>query len=75
MLDEGWPELLGGLFHASQSEEAGQRETAFRIFATTPDIIQKQHEEAVLGAFQKGFKDSDVSVHLSHIDHSTATAN
>lgn len=59
---ETWPELLGALFHASQSSDVGQRETAFRIFATTPGIIEKQHEEIVLGAFTKGFKDSEVPV-------------
>ena len=57
-----WPELLGALFQASQSSEVGQRETAFRIFATTPGIIEKQHEDVVLGAFTKGFKDGDVAV-------------
>ena len=59
---ENWPELLGVLFHASQSPDAGQREGAFRIFATTPGIIEKQHEDTVLAAFTKGFKDDDVTV-------------
>lgn len=57
-----WPELLGALFQASQSGEAGQREVAFRIFATTPGIIESQHEGVVLGAFTKGFEDTDVAV-------------
>ncbi len=61
-LDESWPELLQVLFVASQSPDAGQREGAFRIFTATPGIIEKQHEETVLGAFTKGFKDSDVIV-------------
>ncbi|KAF2148970.1 ARM repeat-containing protein [Myriangium duriaei CBS 260.36] len=65
---ETWGELLGALFQASQSGEAGQREAAFRIFATTPEIIEAQHEEVVLGAFAKGFKDSDTSVQLSAMD-------
>jgi len=60
--DEPWPELLGALFQASQSANAGQRETAYRIFAATPDIIEKQHEEVVLGAFTKGFKDEAITV-------------
>jgi len=60
--DEQWQELLGALFQCSQSTEAGQRETAFRIFATTPDIIEKQHEQAVISAFTKGFKDSETTV-------------
>lgn len=57
-----WDDLLAALFAASQSADAGQREAAFRIFATTPGIIEKQHEAVVLGAFTKGFKDTDVSV-------------
>lgn len=59
-----WSNLLGALFQASQSADAGQREAAFRIFATTPGIIEKQHEEVVLGSFTKGFKDGDVAVCL-----------
>lgn len=59
---ENWPELLQGLFMASQSPDAGQREGAFRIFRTTPGIIEKQHETTVLAVFTKGFKDDDVSV-------------
>ena len=59
---ENWTELLQTLFMSSQSTDAGQRESAFRIFTATPGIIEKQHEEAVLAAFTKGFKDSDVIV-------------
>ncbi|TKX21052.1 importin subunit beta-3 [Elsinoe australis] len=65
---ETWGELLGGLFQASQSEQEGQREAAFRIFATTPGIIEKQHEEVVLGSFTKGFKDANVEVQLAAMD-------
>lgn len=54
------------LFVASQSLDAGQREGAFRIFTTTPGIIEKQHESAVLAVFTKGFKDDDVSVRYGH---------
>ena len=32
------------------------------MFSATPDIIEKQHEETVLGAFTRGFKDSDITV-------------
>lgn len=64
-IGDQWPELLGVLFHASQSpDNAGLRETAFRIFSTTPGIIEKQHEDAVLGVFGKGLKDDEVSVSL-----------
>ena len=59
---QSWPELLGALSQASQSTDAGQREGAFRIFATTPGIIETQHEAAVQEVFAKGFKDEDVNV-------------
>lgn len=52
------------LFQASQSPEAGLRETAFRIFTTTPSVIEKQHEDAVLNVFTKGFEDENISVRL-----------
>lgn len=57
-----WPELLGALFQASQSDDAGQRETAFRIFSTTPGIIEKQHEDVVMAAFKGGFADGSTLV-------------
>jgi hypothetical protein len=65
-IDQQWPELLGILFTLSNSKEAGQRENAYRIFATTPGIIEKQHEDTVLSAFTRGFKDEDVTVSNHH---------
>ncbi|KAF2278420.1 ARM repeat-containing protein [Westerdykella ornata] len=68
--DEGvpWPDLLGALFSASQSNDAGQRETAFRIFSTTPGIIEKQHEDVVISAFKGGFVDSDTTVRIAAVE-------
>ncbi|EIT73173.1 armadillo-type protein [Aspergillus flavus] len=63
-----WPELLGVLFQASQSPDAGLREAAFRIFSTTPGIIEKPHEDAVQGVFGKGFKDDVVSVRIAAME-------
>ena len=57
-----WPELLSALYQASQSGDASLRESAFRIFETTPGIIEKQHEDAVATAFARGFKDDSVAV-------------
>lgn len=59
---ESWVELLSALFQASQSGDPGMRECAFRIFAATPGIIEKQHESAVQEVFGKGFKDASVDV-------------
>ncbi|KAJ6021004.1 Importin subunit beta-3 [Penicillium herquei] len=63
-----WPELLGILFQASQSPESGLRETAFRIFTTTPGIIEKQHQDAVVGVFTKGFKDENIAVRIAAME-------
>lgn len=65
---EQWPELLSILFQASQSPEAGLRESAFRIFSTTPGIIERQHGDAVLGVFSKGFKDDDIAVRIASME-------
>jgi len=59
---EMWAELLQALFQLSMAPDAGKRETAFRVFTTTPGIIEKQHEEAVATAFTRGFKDDSISV-------------
>ncbi|KAJ5736880.1 uncharacterized protein N7483_002005 [Penicillium malachiteum] len=63
-----WPELLGILFQASQSPESALRETAFRIFTTTPGIIEKQHQDAVVGVFTKGFKDENIAVRIAAME-------
>lgn len=62
LLDEQWNELLTVLFQLSTADDSGKRESAFRVFNTTPGIIEKQHEEAVGHAFTKGFKDPEVGV-------------
>ena len=55
--DDSWPDLLGALFQLSLATEAEKRENSFRVFSSTPGIIEKQHEDTVMQAFQKGFKD------------------
>ncbi|OAQ66687.1 importin beta-3 subunit [Pochonia chlamydosporia 170] len=66
--NDSWPELLGALFQLSQAAEVEKRENAFRVFKTTPGIIERQHEETVLQAFQKGFKDDAVMVRLAAME-------
>ncbi|KAL4990501.1 armadillo-type protein [Aspergillus falconensis] len=63
-----WPELLGILFQASQSPDAGLREASFRIFSTTPSVIEKPHEDAVIGVFGKGFRDDVVAVRIAAME-------
>lgn len=50
------------LFQASQSPDAGLREAAYRIFSTTPGIIERPQEDAVTSVFSKGFKDDNIAV-------------
>ncbi|KAH8653307.1 armadillo-type protein [Xylariales sp. PMI_506] len=66
--DDTWPEILGVLFNLSMAPDAGKRETAYRVFATTPGIIEKQHEGAVMEAFGRGFKDDAVGVRLAAME-------
>ncbi|KAJ3579665.1 hypothetical protein NPX13_g898 [Xylaria arbuscula] len=66
--NDQWPEILGILFNLSMATDAGQRETAYRVFATTPGIIEKQHEGAVIEAFDRGFKDASVDVQLAAME-------
>ncbi|EXJ64887.1 hypothetical protein A1O7_01226 [Cladophialophora yegresii CBS 114405] len=70
--NETWVELLHALFQASQSSEPGMRECAFRIFATTPGVIEREHEGVVQEVFLKGFKDNSVDVRLSATEAFTA---
>ncbi|KAK4228199.1 putative importin beta-3 subunit [Podospora fimiseda] len=65
---ESWPELLQALFLLSQAPDPGKREVAFRVFTTTPGIIEKQHEEAVAAAFAQAFKDDSVAVRLAAME-------
>ncbi|KAF3907148.1 Importin-5 [Orbilia brochopaga] len=66
--ERAWPELLGALFQASKSTDPSYREGAFRIFATTPTIIEKNHAEAVKAVFQGGFCDDAVSVRIAAME-------
>lgn len=61
---EAWPELLSALFQCSQSPDSTVREVSFRILATTPGIIERQHENIVQEVFGKGFRDDSVNVRI-----------
>lgn len=66
--DEPWPELLQALFQASKSPDASHREGAFRIFTTTPGIIEKQHSELVREVFSAGFHDHEQRVRIAAME-------
>lgn len=48
--------------------DASHREGAFRIFATTPGIIEKQHGDIVQKVFISGFEDLDMNVRLAAME-------
>lgn len=65
---ETWAELLSALFQASQSPDPSVRECAFRIFTTTPGIIEAQHQNVVSEVFGKAFRDDSINVKLAGIE-------
>jgi hypothetical protein len=66
--DISWPELLNCLFQLSNDEDPDRRATAYRVFTTTPGIIENHHEDAVCQAFSKGFGDAIIAVRLSAME-------
>ncbi|KAK9458730.1 armadillo-type protein [Lipomyces oligophaga] len=65
--DEKWSELLQVLFAATKSPSEGLRESAFRIFAASPNIISKQHLPAVAEVFRAAFQDPSEDVRIGAI--------
>ncbi|KAI8992324.1 armadillo-type protein [Pilobolus umbonatus] len=54
-----WPSLLTALFECSQSPNAAHRESAFRIFATVPELIAGQHTDTLKGVFLASLTDAE----------------
>lgn len=60
-----WTALLGALFEATKSETADVRESAFRIFASVPDLVGEELVPNVVPVFDAGFKDQSESVRIA----------
>jgi hypothetical protein len=56
-LTEPWNELLAALFQSTKSPEPAHRESAFRVFAALPSIVDKSHIELLKGVFLEGLQD------------------
>ncbi|KAG0747446.1 hypothetical protein G6F57_000579 [Rhizopus arrhizus] len=70
---ETWDALLKALFDCTQSPHAAYRESAFRIFATIPDLIANQHADALQQVFLSSLTDVDnQSVRLEALKASCA---
>jgi importin-5 len=54
---EPWNELLAALFQSTKSPEPAHRESAFRVFAALPSIVDKSHVELLKGVFLEGLQD------------------
>lgn len=56
---EKWETLPKALFECSQSPNAAHRESAFRIFATVPELISDQHVDALKAVFLTSLTDAE----------------
>ncbi|ODV97107.1 hypothetical protein PACTADRAFT_74674 [Pachysolen tannophilus NRRL Y-2460] len=63
--DGEWPELLPALFQAAKNEESSFRESAFRVFSSSPELIDKSYINEVLPIFHAGFEDSNDDVRIA----------
>jgi hypothetical protein len=54
-----WDTLLKALFECSQSPNAALRESAFRIFASVPELIAGQHTDALKNVFLTSLTDAE----------------
>ncbi|KAG2213565.1 hypothetical protein INT46_002271 [Mucor plumbeus] len=54
-----WDSLLKALFECSQSPNAALRESAFRIFASVPELIAGQHTDALKNVFLTSLTDAE----------------
>lgn len=54
-----WDALLKALFECSQAPSAAHRESAFRIFASVPDLISDQHVDTLKNVFLTSLTDAE----------------
>lgn len=62
-----WPELLSVLFQASKNDNENIRESAFRIFASVPDLVGESLLANIIPVFAGGFEDSSEDVRISAV--------
>jgi len=64
---EDWHELLNALFQSTKSVEAAHRESAFRIFAALPTLVDTSHSDVLQSVFLAGLTDPTPDVTQSTI--------
>lgn len=60
-----WPELIPTLFQATANPDSSFRESAFRVFSSAPDLIDKSYIEQVTPIFRSGFEDDNDDVRIA----------
>lgn len=63
-LPEPWQDLLGALFQSTKSPEPAHRESAFRVFAALPTLVDKQHIDLLQNVFLAGLQDQNAQVSI-----------
>jgi hypothetical protein len=61
---EPWQELLAALFQSTKSPEPAHRESAFRVFAALPTLVDKEHSDVLKTVFLGGLQDQNPKVSL-----------
>ncbi|EGW30979.1 Karyopherin functions in nuclear transport of protein [Spathaspora passalidarum NRRL Y-27907] len=60
-----WNELIPTLFEATRNPDPSFRESAFRVFSATPELIDKSYLNDVLPVFNSGFEDQTDDVRIA----------
>lgn len=64
---EPWHELLNALFQSTKSPEAAHRESAFRVFAALPTLVDPDHIDVIKNVFLAGLQDQAPQVSKANI--------
>ncbi|CAH2351337.1 importin subunit beta-3 [[Candida] railenensis] len=60
-----WPELIPALFEATKNSDSSFRESAFRVFASAPELIDTSYFNQVVPVFNAGFEDESDDVRIA----------
>lgn len=60
-----WSELIPALFEATTNPDPSFRESAFRVFSSAPELINKSYINQILPIFNTGFDDQQDAVRIA----------
>jgi hypothetical protein len=64
-ISDPWTDLLPTLFEATKNQDSSFRESAFRIFAANPSLINLKYVNEILPIYHAGFEDSSDDVRIA----------